>query len=96
MKFTAMATLCAAAAFFAADTRPSHAEMAASHYPFCSMAASSQMQNCYIRSRSECPAFQICFDNPWYTGPATTQGDHAQADVAQLRHAHAARRTHHE
>ena len=87
MKFTAMATLCAAAAFFVADARPSHAEMAASHYPFCSMAASSQMMTCYYKSREECPKFQLCVDNPWYAGP--DQGDRAQADRSQLRRARA-------
>jgi hypothetical protein len=95
MKATAIATLCAAAAFFAADSRPSEAAYATSAYPLCVQSASSATLSCYVRSRAECPQFAICVDNPWYTGPNRQPGDRAQADRAQLSRAQAHHRRHH-
>ena len=56
------------AALTVTGARFSHAELAAAHYPYCSVSNSTGALNCYVRSRAECGS--SCIDNPYYTGPA--------------------------
>ena len=59
--------LSATAALAAFGARPSAAQYAAQHYPYCKLSSSTGGANCYIGSREECGR-DACISNPWYIG----------------------------
>ena len=70
MKITQVATtLIVAAAILVTQRRPSEAWVyAADLYPYCEINSTTGGRNCYISSRDQCEARDLCIDNPGYLG----------------------------
>jgi hypothetical protein len=70
MKMNGVATaLVAVAAILATHPRRSEAWVSAADlYPYCQVNSATGGRNCYISSRDQCEARDLCIDNPGYLG----------------------------